>query len=110
MLPNIFFTHQEASWQHESAITFRLTIRECSRHHAVELCDEIRVSLDGPEMIHNKIRGIENAYSRMKQSMSELNKLQSDYPIFSRCVIHKQNYTYLPQTVETSKWQTNCKS
>jgi MoaA/NifB/PqqE/SkfB family radical SAM enzyme len=64
--------------------------------------NELRVSLDGPEQIHNYIRGYPNAYQKLKSSVFTLRKFSPDFDIGGRCAVHRYNFRHLRATVEAA--------
>jgi MoaA/NifB/PqqE/SkfB family radical SAM enzyme len=74
--------------------------------HAGDLLDwvdDIIVSLDGDEILHNRIRNIPNAFGKMKEGVAELKRRKPDYPISARTVIHQLNYRHWPAIIETAR-------
>ncbi|MEE1931455.1 radical SAM protein [Streptomyces sp. TRM 70351] len=66
-------------------------------------CDVLRVSLDGPEPVHERMRNVSNAYERLRRGIAALHERYPDYPVHARCAVHKQNFRHLAATVETAK-------
>ena len=66
-----------------------------------EFCDELIVSLDGPEAVHNQIRGLPRAYSLMREGIAGLRQLTS-FPIRARCTVQSANIPYLRETVQAA--------
>jgi len=66
--------------------------------------DSIRLSLDGPAHVHDEIRGMKNAYSRMmdgvKAVLSERDKRNSNMQVGFYFTINDHNYNYIAQTVD----------
>ena len=76
------------------------------RNHAanvVQYCDVLRVSLDGPFEVHNQMRGIATAFTKLKDGIVALRMVSSDYPVTGRCAVHRQNFRFLPETVRAAK-------
>jgi Fe-coproporphyrin III synthase len=63
----------------------------------------LTVSLDGPPPIHNKMRSVPSAYPRLAEGIAELRALSPSIPIHGRCVVHRYNYQYLQETVDTAR-------
>jgi MoaA/NifB/PqqE/SkfB family radical SAM enzyme len=67
--------------------------------------DELYISLDGPQDIHNEIRGHKSSYQRALEGIEALQSL-SNIPISIFCVITEWNISYLKQFVcELSKFK-----
>jgi MoaA/NifB/PqqE/SkfB family radical SAM enzyme len=58
----------------------------------LELVNDIIVSLDGDENVHDAIRNIDGAYAKLKEGVQYLKSIDSSYRITSRTVIHKLNF------------------
>lgn len=65
--------------------------------------DEIIVSLDGDEMLHDAIRNLPGAYSKLKEGVQYLKSIRPGYKITCRTVIHKLNFRAWPQIVDSAK-------
>lgn len=66
-------------------------------------CDEVIVSLDGTEEIHNRIRGIKDAYRSLAEGVAALRRVRSGYPVSARCVVQRANFHALPEIVAAAK-------
>jgi MoaA/NifB/PqqE/SkfB family radical SAM enzyme len=65
------------------------------KRHAVQLIkwvDEIIVSLDGDEPLHDAIRNIPNAFSALKEGVELIKTMKPGYRITARTVIHRLNF------------------
>ena len=77
----------------------------------VESMDDIIVSIDGPPEIHDRIRGVHDAYRRLHRGIQRLRALRPQIPISGRCTIQKENYRELRNTVRTAhELNLNCLS
>jgi MoaA/NifB/PqqE/SkfB family radical SAM enzyme len=65
--------------------------------------DEIIVSLDGPEEIHNAIRRIPRAYQLMRDGIAVIRKINASMPIHARSTIQSANFRHLRQTVAAAR-------
>jgi len=54
--------------------------------------DDIIVSLDGDEPLHDAIRNIPNAFAKLKAGVEFIKELSSNYKITARTVIHRLNF------------------
>jgi len=81
------------------------------KKHAEELAkwvNDIIVSLDGNEEIHNQIRNIPDAYQKLKEGVREvkersLARLGTKVKITGRTVIHHLNFRVWPAIIESAK-------
>ena len=54
--------------------------------------NDIIVSLDGDEETHNRIRNIPGAFQKMKEGIAAIKRLNPDFKICGRTVIHQLNF------------------
>jgi MoaA/NifB/PqqE/SkfB family radical SAM enzyme len=76
------------------------------KQHAEDIVanvDEVIVSLDGPEEVHNQIRNIPNAFQKLKEGVQSLKSLRPYYRVTARCVIQKNNFRQWPQTIDAAR-------
>lgn len=74
--------------------------------HAAEIvtwCDELIVSLDGDQEMHNAIRNVPRAFERLAQGVRALREQDGAFPIRARCVLQRQNYARLPHIVDAAQ-------
>lgn len=69
----------------------------------VNQTDEVIVSLDGSEVVHNAIRGIPNAYRKLRDGVRAVKALDPAFPISARCVIQRSNFADWPHIVEAAR-------
>lgn len=69
----------------------------------VEGCEVLRISLDGPEQIHNRIRGVRRAFVLVTRAMESIRDVSGTFPVDGRCAVHRYNYRHLRDTVKTAK-------
>lgn len=69
----------------------------------VASCDTLTVSLDGPEPVHNEIRGRGNAYSRLRAGIAAVRERAPDLPLAARCAVHRMNAPHLRATVAAAR-------
>jgi Fe-coproporphyrin III synthase len=69
----------------------------------VDTIDDVIVSLDGPREIHNRIRGVPQAFDRLAEGVRALRKLRPDFVVRGRSTVQKANYMCLRETVRTAK-------
>ena len=58
----------------------------------VDQTDEVIVSLDGSEEVHNAIRRVPNAYQKLCDGVRAVRALNPKFPISGRCVIQRRNF------------------
>lgn len=65
--------------------------------------DEVIVSLDGPEAVHDRIRGVTGAFRRMQDGIASLKRWRAALRITGRCVVQKANHGCLAMTVRAAR-------
>ena len=65
--------------------------------------DDVIVSLDGPPAIHDRIRNLPNAFSRLAAGIEALRELRPSMPVSARCTVQKMNRAALRETVDTCR-------
>ncbi|MEP6731723.1 MAG: radical SAM protein [bacterium] len=76
------------------------------RRHAADLvlrCDDVVVSLDGPEEIHNRVRNIPRAYERLADGVAAVKAADSSVMVTGRCTIQRNNFTSLREIVTSAR-------
>jgi len=68
----------------------------------LKLVDDIIVSLDGDESLHDEIRNIPGAFRKLKEGIQLLHLRRPDYRITARTVIHRLNFRALPAIVKAA--------
>lgn len=63
----------------------------------------LTVSLDGPPSVHNLVRNVPQAYRQLERGISLLHELAPGLPVYGRCAVHRLNYRFLRETVDTAK-------
>jgi MoaA/NifB/PqqE/SkfB family radical SAM enzyme len=74
-----------------SLLTTGLTLKQ-NVSRIVRHIDDITVSLDGDPLTHNRIRGIPDAFQKMKEGIETIRLLSPGFRINARTVIHRQNF------------------
>lgn len=64
--------------------------------------DEVIVSLDGSETVHNTIRRIPNAYQKLQEGVQAVKTLKVNFPISARCVIQRLNFADWPNIIDAA--------
>lgn len=65
--------------------------------------DDIIVSLDGPESVHNAIRHVENAFVVILAGIAAVREYKPRIRITARTTVQKANCLYLRETVQAAK-------
>jgi Fe-coproporphyrin III synthase len=65
--------------------------------------DEVIISLDGPEEIHNEIRRIREAFNLIRKGIAAVRKLSPDLPIRARSTVQRANFASLRKTVAAAQ-------
>ena len=65
--------------------------------------NDIIVSLDGDEETHNRIRNIPGAFQKMKEGIAAIKRLNPDFKISGRTVIHQLNFRKWPSIIAAAK-------
>jgi len=76
------------------------------KKYAVQLTEwvnDIIVSLDGNETIHNRIRNIPDAFNKLKDGVSAVRSLKQNFKITGRSVIHRLNFESWPLIIDAAK-------
>jgi MoaA/NifB/PqqE/SkfB family radical SAM enzyme len=85
-----------------SLLSTGLTIKK----HAVSLVqwvDDIIISLDGDEMLHDAIRNIPGAFNKLRDGIESIRSLSPNFRISGRCVIQRLNFRHWPAIIQTAK-------
>lgn len=61
--------------------------------------DDAILSLDGPEPIHDAIRGVSGAFERLREGVREVRRHKPAYPFSCRTTVQRQNFRFLRQTL-----------
>ncbi|MBL7738083.1 MAG: radical SAM protein [Chitinophagaceae bacterium] len=69
----------------------------------VQWVNDIIVSLDGPEVVHDRIRNIPGAYRQLREGVRYLKDMAPSFRITSRSVIHRLNFRHWPLLIESAK-------
>lgn len=65
--------------------------------------DDIIISLDGPPIVHDRIRAVPDAFHRLARGVEAVRKFRPEVPVRSRCTVQKANCQSLRETVQTAK-------
>ena len=65
--------------------------------------DDVIVSLDGPPVLHDRIRRVPKAFERLERGVKELRHLRPDIAISGRCTVQKLNHCSLGATASSAR-------
>ena len=65
-------------------------------------CDEVIVSLDGTEKVHDAVRNIPRAFERLAAGVRHVRQMASDVRVTGRCVLQRSNYAELPDIIDAA--------
>jgi len=82
-------------------LTTGLTIKQHA-DNLLKLVDDVIVSLDGDEALHDAIRNIPHAFAKLKEGVEHLRSINPRYPITARTVIHRLNYRNWPAIIDAA--------
>ncbi|MDB5110519.1 MAG: radical additional 4Fe4S-binding protein [Mucilaginibacter sp.] len=74
-----------------SLLTTGLSIKS-NADQLLKWVDDLIVSLDGDERLHDAIRNIPNAFKKLKEGVTHLKHVNPNYRITARTVIHRLNF------------------
>jgi Fe-coproporphyrin III synthase len=69
----------------------------------VNWVDDVIVSLDGDETMHNEVRNVPGAFKKMADGINALKKADPRLRVTSRTVIHRLNYALWPAIINSAK-------
>ena len=75
------------------------------RHAAslVKSVDDVIVSLDGPPLIHNSIRGVPGAFEIMAAGIASIFERDPNFRMSARCTVQRSNFRHLRDTVDAAR-------
>jgi MoaA/NifB/PqqE/SkfB family radical SAM enzyme len=85
-----------------SLLSTGLTLAKHARQ-LIRYVDDIIVSLDGPEELHDRIRNIPSAYAQLRDGVKKIKNLQPHFRIAARTVIHRHNYHSWKEIIRSAK-------
>jgi MoaA/NifB/PqqE/SkfB family radical SAM enzyme len=69
----------------------------------ITFMDNVIISIDGSEAIHDQIRNIPEGYKKLAKGIVELKELKPDFRITGRCVLQRFNYRDFINIVRSAK-------
>ena len=85
-----------------SLLTTGLSIKN-NADQLLKWVDDMVVSLDGDEAMHDAIRNIPNAFKKLKEGVEHIKALNPAYRITARTVIHRLNFRNWPAIIDAAK-------
>jgi MoaA/NifB/PqqE/SkfB family radical SAM enzyme len=85
-----------------SLLTTGLSIKQ-NADQLLKWVDDMVVSLDGDEAMHDAIRNIPNAFKKLKEGVEHIKSLKPSYRITARTVIHRLNFRNWPAIIAAAK-------
>jgi MoaA/NifB/PqqE/SkfB family radical SAM enzyme len=83
---------------HSTGLTIKKQVSQL-----VKWVDDIIVSLDGDEEMHDRIRNVPGAFMKLKEGLETLRSAAPRFPLSGRTVIHRHNFRRWPQIIEAAK-------
>jgi Fe-coproporphyrin III synthase len=68
-----------------------------------QFVNNIIISIDGDEHLHDAIRNIPGAFQKIKEAVDRIRSINPKYKITGRTVIHRLNYKSWPSIIESAK-------
>ncbi len=65
--------------------------------------DEVIISLDGPEEIHDQVRRVQRGFQLIREGILAVRELKQTIPIHGRSTVQKANHSQLRQTVRSAR-------
>jgi MoaA/NifB/PqqE/SkfB family radical SAM enzyme len=99
--PN-FFSFCDILHRGNIKITLLSTGLSLHRHASrlIDSVDDIIISLDGDEPLHDTIRNVPGAFRKLKDGVARLHALRPSFRITGRSVIHRLNFRHWPAIIE----------
>ena len=85
-----------------SLLSTGLTLKK-NAEALVKWVNDIIISLDGDEATHDRIRNIPGAFNKLAEGILAIKNIDRGYRITGRTVIHRLNYSILPQIIDSAK-------
>jgi len=85
-----------------SLLSTGLTIRKNAKK-LIEWVDDIIISLDGDEELHDSIRNVKGAYGKIYDGVRFIKSIKPEYKITARTVIHRLNYKCWSSIIGSAK-------
>jgi MoaA/NifB/PqqE/SkfB family radical SAM enzyme len=91
--------------KHDINITLLSTGLSIKRNatQILEYVDDLIVSLDGDQPLHDAIRDIPGAFNKLKEGVEYIRSINPNYRITARTVIHRLNFRNWPAIIAAAK-------
>jgi MoaA/NifB/PqqE/SkfB family radical SAM enzyme len=91
--------------EHKICITLLSTGLLLKKHaeEIVDYIDQVIVSVDGSEQVHDQIRNIPQGFAKMTEGIRELKKRKANFSITGRCVLQRGNFFDFINIVKAAK-------
>ena len=105
MLNPHFFTFCEILRKHDihiCVLSTGLTLKR-NAEPLLRWTNEVIISLDGNEEVHDRIRNIPNAFQKLKEGVQFIKNIRPSFRITGRTVIHKSNFRHWASIIDEAK-------
>jgi Fe-coproporphyrin III synthase len=85
-----------------SLLSTGLTLRR-NAEQLLLYVNDIIVSLDGDEEIHDRIRNIPGAFKKLREGVQHIKNIDPSFKITARTVIHRLNFRQWPAIIDAAK-------
>lgn len=65
--------------------------------------DDVIISIDGPPGVHDVVRCVPGAFTRLSAGVREIRRLRPQMPVHGRCTVQKSNFRHLRDTVRVAR-------
>ena len=105
LLNKNFFKLCEILKREDIKITLLTTGLSIKQHadNILQWVDDVIVSLDGDELLHDAIRNIPGAFAKMREGIEHIRAINPNYQITARTVIHRLNFRNWPAIIKAAK-------
>jgi Fe-coproporphyrin III synthase len=104
LLNTNFFRFCEILRDHNIKVSLLSTGLSIARHaeQLTELVNDVIISLDGYESLHDEIRNIPGAFNKLRAGINTIRDIDPVYRITARTVIHRLNFRGWPRIVDAA--------
>ncbi|HEY4354653.1 MAG TPA: radical SAM protein [Acidobacteriaceae bacterium] len=101
-LPALCAFLRESGAERITLLSTGLLLRKHAEMVAASI-DEIYLSLDGPEEVHDRVRRVRSGFQLMREGIQSVRALAPEMPIHARMTIQNQNHVTLRAAVDAAK-------
>ncbi|HKH46528.1 MAG TPA: radical SAM protein [Thermoanaerobaculia bacterium] len=69
----------------------------------VRWCDDVIVSLDGPRVVHDRIRNVARAFEKLAEGVAAVRSADPRVAVSGRCTVQRENFQELRATVRAAR-------